>query len=144
MSSPIPETLPLEIKERIASYGSLRNFAVMNQLNVHGIYGMFLNGGSQRKGLKQLVSCAQKLGVSTKTLFDIIKIEDINIRRYKINTLLTTAGIKNMIDVDIAAGLPRQTLYSFVVPRRGMRLLERCEIVSRSLGMTLEEFAEIS
>lgn len=145
MPLPLPETLPEEIKLRIESYDrGLIGFAEQNGIPRSTVYGMFLNGGSQRKGLKQLVAYAKELKTKAADILYIIRIDDENTRRYELGKLLTTAGARRMTSLDKSTGMPEGTFHKLTMQRRGLRLLNRCELVSKNLGMTLEEFSKIS
>lgn len=145
MPLPLPDTLPQEIKAIIESYDrGLIGFAEYHGIPRSTVYGMFLNGGSERRGLKQLVACSKALKVKATDILHIIHIDDENQRRYEIGKLLTAVGIKSMIALDRFANLPENTFHGLTMNRRGLRLLDRCELVSRNLGMTLEEFSKIS
>jgi hypothetical protein len=122
----------------------LIGFAEEKGLSRGSVYSMFLYGGGQFRGLRNLVRFAQVLDTTAEHLLAIFQISEESMRRLKLIELIYANGMKHFIDVDIAAGLSKNTFTQMAITRRGLKILDRCSVVANGLGMSLDRFAEIS
>lgn len=145
MPRPLPESLPDPLKMRLESYErGLIGFGEKTGLSRGGVYSMFLDGGGQLRSLRNLIKFAQALNTSSEHLLSILQIDDESQRRLKLLELIYANRMKHFIDVDIAAGLSKNTFTQMAIARRGLKILIRCSLIAQGLEMSLDGLAKIS
>jgi hypothetical protein len=141
MPMPLPTTLPEPIKMQLVSYKKgLQEFAETNGIPRGTVYGVLVKGGAKLRGLRNLIKCAEVLGVPAADLLAILNINDIQIRYKKTRELISSIGVEYLIDMDQIIGVRPGTFHSLMIRQGGLFALNKCKLISDALELSLEDF----